>query len=209
MSSHDDDHYPPMSDFELSCQKAVDIVAAGEYVIYATGHGQLTPLEIPSEVRSSDAFQTIADILDWPTANDADIAPIKDFTDEQLLNNLFDHDSTHERSLGNFILRLRAIPILTLGELPAGAGVEAYYGLSPELNRANVLIPDLLDALRVIYNNFPLGTEGARAAQEFLGRPENTYLLTATNTAYRVLGRLVKTTDSTSGVTDAHVALTL
>lgn len=205
-------------------EAALETIAAQlgnhELLDYALGEGPLTLKDL-----SDDALErvTMAGIVyEWPTADDAVIKPTKKYTDETFLQNLFEKPSftpwvmpylseaelneqteRNEYALNNFILYLRASPADASDMASNMANV---YGESPVVHRADALAPELFDALRVIMNGFKLSEQ--KYARTFLEMPMNTDVVTALHMSYQIMGRLLKVSDESTGVRDAHETLT-
>lgn len=205
-------------------EAALETIAAQlgnhELLDYALGEGPLTLKDL-----SDDALErvTMAGIVyEWPTADDAVIKPTKKYTDETFLQNLFEKPSftpwvmpylseaelneqteRNEYALNNFILYLRASPADASDMASNMANV---YGESPVVHRADALAPELFDALRVIMNGFKLSEQ--KYARTFLEMPMNADVVTALHMSYQIMGRLLKVSDESTGVRDAHETLT-
>ena len=205
-------------------EAAMETIAAQlsnhELLDYALGEGPLTLKDL-----SDDALErvTMAGIVyEWPTADDAVIKPTKKYTDETFLQNLFEKPSftpwvmpylseaelneqteRNECALNNFILYLRASPADASDMASNMANV---YGESPVVHRADALAPELFDALRVIMNGFKLSEQ--KYARTFLEMPMNADVVTALHMSYQIMGRLLKVSDESTGVRDAHETLT-
>ena len=205
-------------------EAAMETIAAQlsnhELLDYALGEGPLTLKDL-----SDDALErvTMAGIVyEWPTADDAVIKPTRKYTDETFLQNLFEKPSftpgvmpylseaelneqteRNEYALNNFILYLRASPADASDMASNMANV---YGESPVVHRADALAPELFDALRVIMNGFKLSEQ--KYARTFLEMPMNADVVTALHMSYQIMGRLLKVSDESTGVRDAHETLT-
>lgn len=194
-------------------------LASHELLEYALGKGPLTLKDL-----SDDALErvTMAGIVyEWPTAEDGDITPTKTYTDETFLQNLFEQPSftpgempatgvqewaerkeRNELALNNFILYLRASP----DGVTDTSDMTNVYGASPVVHRADALAPELFGALRVIMKSFKLSEQ--RYARSFLEMPMNADVVTALHLSYQIMGRLLKVSDSSPAVRDAHETLT-
>lgn len=205
-------------------EAAMETIAAQlsnhELLDYALGEGPLTMKDL-----SGDALErvTMAGIVyEWPTADDAVIRPTRKYTDETFIENLFEQPSftpgvtqylsgaelnkqkqRNADALNNFILYLRASPA---DGSDMGSDMTNVYGKSPVVHRADALAPELFDALRVIMTSFKLSEQ--RYMRSFLEMPMNADLVTALHMSYQLMGRLLKVSDESTGVRDAHETLT-
>lgn len=197
----------PSLSFEAARDMACEAAENPGYADFAAGEGPL----LLEEVLDSIPDERHAALLDaalefgWPGQEDAHIEPVHDYSDMQFLDELFCHRLDKEHSLDNFILYLRA-DVVDSSLLPRNVSVEALMGQAPHVHRAQALMPDMMDALRVIYRELSLGD--SHFSREFLSLPENWPIVTATNMAYHIKGRLVKAIDFDTTVTSAHDALT-
>ena len=205
-------------------EAAVETIAAQlsnhELLDYALGEGPLTLKDLSDEALERVTMAGI--VYEWPTADDAVIKPTKKYTDETFLQNLFEKPSftpwvmpylseaelneqteRNEYALNNFILYLRASPADASDMASNMANV---YGESPVVHRADALAPELFDALRVIMNGFKLSEQ--KYARTFLEMPMNADVVTALHMSYQIMGRLLKVSDESTGVRDAHETLT-
>lgn len=195
----------------LSLEAARDIASEAaenpEYADYAAGEGPLLLEEVLQTIHDERRTKllNVAMEFGWPGPEDAGIEPVHDYSDMKFLDELFCHRLDKEQSLDNFILYLRADAIEP-SLLPANVSLDALMGQAPHVHRAQALMPDLMDALRVIYRKLPFND--SHFSREFLTMPENWPIVTATNMVYRVKGRLVKVSDFDPPVTSAHDALT-
>lgn len=197
----------PSLSFEGAHQLACEAAENPEYADYAAGEGPLLLEEALQNVHDEQRTVLMDAALEfgWPGPEDAGIEPVHDYSDMQFLEELFCHRLDKEHSLDNFILYLRTDAVES-SFLPRNVSLEALMGQAPHVHRAQALMPDLMDALRVIYRQLPIGDSDY--SRNFLSQPENWPIVAATNMAYHVKGRLLKITDFDSSVESAHDALT-
>lgn len=194
-------------------------LASHELLEYALGEGPLTLKDL-----SDDALERVTMagmVYEWPAAEDAVIKPTKKYTDETFLDNLFEQPSftagekpdtgvaewaerkqRNEYALNNFILYLRASP----DGATDTSDMTNIYGASPVVHRADALAPELFGAVRVIMKSFKLSEQ--QYARSFLEMPMNADVVTALHMSYQIMGRLLRVSDSSPAVSDAHETLT-
>lgn len=167
------------------------------YDIYSQGRGPLTIDQLDVAARKSNDFRDAVSTWDWPNLSDSVIEPAHEYasgTDfvyslrHSTIKDEYGHDVPNPHYLGNLGMILSAEPIDTFD--PSNL-----YGSYPIVHRANVIAPDLFASIRDLH----LAT----------GRDELTYALDALESgagdvvceqlfkAFKILGRLVKTTDAT------------
>lgn len=212
-----DDQVDP---YEAALETIKAQLASHELLEYALEEGPLTLKDL-----SDDALERVTMagmVYEWPAAEDADIKPTKKYTDESFLQNLFEHPSftpgakpdvdeveygkqeeRNEYALSNFILYLRASPA-DVSDM--ASDMTTVYGESPVVHRADALAPELFGALRVIMKSFKLSEQ--RYMRSFLEMPMNADVVTALHMSYQIMGRLLKASDSSPAVRDAHETLT-
>lgn len=194
----------PREQFESVRWQLEHAVQDDDLVGIASLTGPLKLSDIPDSFRSSDVL-TVAAIYAWPDDSDTSIVPVESYEETEFIDQLFSAKNRiqDKKALNNFRLYLRATPIEDISSVDR---LEDSYGLEPVVHRANALAPELFAALRLSTRAFPLGE--ARYARDFLLEDDNIDIRVAYYIAYRIMGRLLKTSDRPIPIADAHQALT-
>lgn len=154
------------------------------YDVYASEEGPLTVAELDPETRLSPIFKDVVDVYDWPSRmEDGTIESVYEYASpedfivalrgdgEPFLNNL------------NAIFRATRTDEFEINNL---------YGIKPPLHRAYAIAPDLFDGIRQLYELFPPVVGSSQLTELLRDQPVVSEQLFK---AFRILGRLVKTTD--------------
>ena len=204
--------------FRESLHSALQVLENPLYIEYAHGRGPISIDDVPADIQVGTNFLEVVEKYDWPSAEDAGIEPTLDYNDKDFIANLFlqpsgvirgpnDTDKSYQdkshRALNNFMAVIRSVPINNPRE---AKGLEGLYGLMPVVHRANVLAPDLFDAVREALSAFEMGDQDFARAR--LSMPESQDIVMCLNIAYRIMGRLLKVNDRAEPITSAHDALT-
>jgi len=199
-----------------------------EYVEYAYGDGPLTVDELPAALKNSDAFHQFVEQFGWPDIQDGSIEPLpfqdREFdsraADEFLERFLSRNSLDPSTNLNNFRMWLTSTP--HEHSHSDDSSITDIYGAHPALHRLYVLMPEVMEALRMLLTDIESECEGSRRRiADTLGRGSNSEIVKAIMIVYEVAGRLLKVDDmrrqqqilfpdkplTMPDITDAHVAL--
>lgn len=159
---------------------------------FVENQGPLELDELDEDILRSEAFRQFVDEYGWPTAaEDGEIAPLPTFEDDgQFLEAFTQGADVDGRNyyLNNFKVWLGSEP-----NTERFSGGTQFYGSAPPLLRAYAIAPEFMEALRTAYDSLPKRTH--YPAPEALASPEGALVVRGAHTAYKLLGRLIKTDD--------------
>ncbi len=174
-----------------------------DYLDYASYEGPLQLSQLAARGRNSMAVQELTAEVGWPNLiEDTIIEPVKSFSvDKDFVDSLTVRGDGHERMklISSYFFRLLLVsPHDTSSAESIGMNVIAEM---PMLERAYAIAPDLFENLRIILEEFKKRYRELRPLEEdhlyaAIMAAENIEVPQAMHMAYRILGRLIKVSDS-------------
>lgn len=158
------------------------------YDVYADGEGPLGIGALDPRTRISPDFLEVLRKYGWPSQiEDGAIEPVHEYG-----------------SAAEFIEALRADGQPYLNNLNAmfeatpteEFSMDNLYGIKPPLHRARVVAPDLFEGIRDLYRGFREQKPRSQHADLTAVLRENEVVAEQVFKAFKILGRLVKTTDA-------------
>ena len=168
-----------------------------DYAAYASGEGPLLVEELPEELTSSEEFEEFIELFGWPDVSDGAIEPLypeeRDFDSEAASDflvrflSLNQHDPS--RNLNNFSRFLVSTPH-THSFIHSPSLAMDMYGTHPVLHRLYVLMPELMESLKVLLSDMEDRYDGNRNdIGEELSIPMNDEIVKAIMLVYEIAGR--------------------
>lgn len=192
-----DDKYPEARE---SLRNAVNSL---DYLEYAVHEGPLQISQLPGSTRTKPEIQQVIAKHGWPNLReDSLIEPVQTFdTDKEFIDSLrpIDEYGTQKLISSYFFSMLLVAPHNRADSPYVTAPI---VGEMPVVHRAYAIAPDLFESLRVVLEEFkkryrdiqPVDDEDR--IYEAIMNEENAEIPQAMHMAYRILGRLLKSTDA-------------
>lgn len=174
---------------QQAVERILKIAANEQYDIYADGNGPLSLDHLNPALLEEEDFLATVEEWGWPDAADAAIAPAHEYHSAKNFVTALRH-SAHPQYLNNFNILLRATPTTTVDL----QNMSNLYGLYPVVHRANALAPDLMAAIRELFQQ---DTPGAGHGRIDTILAENEVVAAQVWQAFKIMGRLVKVDDYT------------